>query len=117
MKALTKLFITSLVIFPAVLMAGNHTMSEHSAHANHGKMLMQGDETSSADFVTGEVKRINLRDGKVTLKHGKIPSHQMPPMTMDFKVLNPDQLNGLKRGSKVKFSLNEKMEITQLQTE
>lgn len=86
----------------------DHSQMNHEQHMNHGAdAKMQAMNGHSQ----GEVKRINLRDGKVTLKHDKIEGMDMPPMTMDFKVQNAAMLQGLKRGDHVSFSVNAAMEI------
>ena len=56
-----------------------------------------------ADMVEGEVRRIDKPANKVTLRHGPIPDLDMPPMTMVFQVRDPEQLEGLKVGDKVRF--------------
>jgi Cu/Ag efflux protein CusF len=38
------------------------------------------------------------------LKHGEIKSLDMPPMTMVFQVRDPELLNKVKPGDKVRFS-------------
>ena len=51
----------------------------------------------------GEVRRIDLQSGKVTLRHGEIQSIDMPPMTMVFVAKPKSILNGLQIGDKIKF--------------
>jgi Cu/Ag efflux protein CusF len=41
--------------------------------------------------------------GKLTIKHGPIPSMDMPPMTMVYRVKDPAMLDKVKPGDKVKF--------------
>lgn len=57
-------------------------------------------QSASAD---GEVRKIDLDSGKVTLKHGPIPNLDMDSMTMVFRVREPDLLKNLKAGDRVKF--------------
>lgn len=92
----------------------DHSQMNHEQHMNHGKEAKMQTMNGHSQ---GIVKRVNLRDGKITLKHEKIEGLDMPPMTMDFKVLNTSQLEGVKRGSKVTFSVNSEMEITDLQSQ
>ena len=66
----------------------------------------------------GEVRRIDLAAGKVTLKHGEIPNLDMPPMTMVFLVKDPSLLKGLKVGDRVQFNaeqLNGAYTVTHLE--
>lgn len=51
----------------------------------------------------GEVKRLDLDGGKVTIKHGEIKNLEMPPMTMVFIAKDKAQLAGLKVGDKITF--------------
>lgn len=56
-----------------------------------------------ADMIDGEVRKIDLDQGKVTLRHAEIKSLDMPPMTMVFVVKDKAQLHQFKAGDKVKF--------------
>jgi Cu/Ag efflux protein CusF len=51
----------------------------------------------------GEVRKVDKAAKKITLKHGPIASIDMPPMTMAFQVADPEMLNKVKAGDKVKF--------------
>jgi uncharacterized cupredoxin-like copper-binding protein len=56
-----------------------------------------------ADMTDGEVRKIDLDAGKLTLKHGEIRSLDMPAMTMVFVVKDKRMLERLKAGDKVRF--------------
>jgi Cu(I)/Ag(I) efflux system periplasmic protein CusF len=56
-----------------------------------------------AEFVQGEVRRVNTDTSKVALRHGPIPNLDMPEMTMVFQVQDPSALESLKPGDKVRF--------------
>jgi len=49
-----------------------------------------------------------LSSGEVTLSHGPIPTLQWGPMTMPFKLPNPDAAQDLKAGDQVRFTFREK---------
>ncbi len=51
----------------------------------------------------GVVRKIDVANGKITLKHGPIVNLDMPPMSMVFRVQPPELLSGIKVGDKVKF--------------
>lgn len=51
----------------------------------------------------GEIRKIDLDSGKVTIKHGPIKSLDMPPMTMVFVMREKSKLEGFKVGDKIKF--------------
>lgn len=57
-----------------------------------------------AQSIDGEVKKIDIEAGKVTLKHGEIKNLDMPAMQMAFRVADPAWLTTLQVGDKVKFS-------------
>lgn len=59
---------------------------------------------AAAQPVDGEVKKVDLEAGKVTLKHGEIKNLDMPAMQMAFRVADPSWLKTLQVGDKVRFS-------------
>lgn len=56
-----------------------------------------------AQPVDGEVKKIDVDAGKITLKHGPIQNLDIPAMQMAFRVANPAWLQKLQVGDKVTF--------------
>lgn len=52
---------------------------------------------------SGEVRRVDVPGGKVTIKHGAISDLQLPAMTLVYHA-EPPLLEGLKPGDKIKFS-------------
>jgi Cu/Ag efflux protein CusF len=59
--------------------------------------------SAHAEWVAGEVRRIDAANSKLTIKHGEIKSLDMPPMTMVFYVKDPALLNGLSLQDKIEF--------------
>ncbi len=57
-----------------------------------------------AEPVDGEVKKIDVGAGKVTLQHAEIKSLDMPAMKMAYRVSDPAWLKTLQVGDKVTFS-------------
>ena len=55
-----------------------------------------------------EVRRVDRAQGKVTLRHGPIPSLEMPPMTMVFRVAEPAMLDQLREGEKIRFDAEQR---------
>ena len=51
----------------------------------------------------GVVRRIDLENNKITIRHGEIKALDMPPMTMVFQVKDASVLETLKAGDKVRF--------------
>ena len=58
---------------------------------------------ASGDMTEAEVRKVDVAQGKVTLRHGEIKNLDMPPMTMVFAVKDKAMLDGVKPGDKVKF--------------
>lgn len=55
----------------------------------------------------GEVRRLDMENGKVTIRHGEIKTIDMPPMTMVFTARPKSILQGLKVGDKIRFVAKE----------
>ena len=72
----------------------------------------------STDFAQGEVRKVDVSAGKITLKHGEIKNLDMPPMTMVFVVADPALLGKVKVGDKVRFRAVDqggKMTVTEIE--
>ena len=72
----------------------------------------------AGDLTDGEVRKIDLEAGKVTLKHADIKSLDMPAMTMVFAVKDKAMLDKLKTGDKVRFKVvndSGKLTLTEIQ--
>lgn len=52
----------------------------------------------------GEVRKVDMAQQKITLKHGEIKNLDLPPMNMVFQVKDPALLGKVKPGDKVRFS-------------
>jgi len=79
--------------------------SGHNAH--HGAAAAATaavGAASSAELATGEVRRVDKAQKKITLRHGEIKSLEMPPMSMVFQVRDPALLETVKVGDKVLFA-------------
>ena len=63
---------------------------------------------AAGDMADGEVLKIDIEAGKITLKHADIKNLDMPAMTMVFVVKDKAMLDTLKSSDKVKFkAINE----------
>ena len=83
---------------------------------DHSKMDMS---QPAASMTEGEVKKVDLEAGKVTIKHGPIKHMDMPGMTMVFNVKDKALLANVKPSDKVRFMVvNEggKMVLTAITT-
>lgn len=59
--------------------------------------------THSSAYASGEVRKIDVEQSKLTLKHGPIDSLGMPAMTMVFRLKSTTLPAGLKVGDAVRF--------------
>ncbi|MFJ3045687.1 copper-binding protein [Herbaspirillum chlorophenolicum] len=66
-------------------------------------MLAALAQTSPPSQVEGEIRKVDVAAGKLTIRHGEIPNLQMPRMTMVFKA-SPELLGKAKEGEKVLFT-------------
>lgn len=53
----------------------------------------------------GEIRKVDKDAGRVTIKHGEIKGHGMPPMTMVFWAKEPAMLDQVKVGDQVSFAV------------
>ena len=58
---------------------------------------------TTADMAEGEIRKIDVENKKITIKHGVIKSLDMPAMTMVFAVKDAALLEQVKAGDKVRF--------------
>ena len=59
---------------------------------------------ASGAMTDGEVRKVDLDNKKITIKHGEIKNLDMPGMTMVFQVKDEALLGKVKAGDKVKFT-------------
>lgn len=79
--------------------------------------MMMADGKAGMAMTDGQVKRINKKSKKITIKHGEIKNLEMPPMTMVFRVADEAMLEAVKKGDKVMFHVEDKdgaMVITEI---
>ncbi len=70
------------------------------AAMDHNNMNMSQMNPSMTE---GEVKKVDLETGKVTIKHGEIKHLDMPGMTMVLTVKDKTLLTNIKPGEKINF--------------
>ncbi len=58
---------------------------------------------ATAGLAQGEIRKVDKAAAKITIKHGDIPSIEMPPMTMVFGVKDAAWLETAKTGHKIRF--------------
>jgi Cu(I)/Ag(I) efflux system periplasmic protein CusF len=93
--------IKSLVI--AATLLSSVTFSYATSHAAAPAASSTAAATS-LPMAEAEIRKIDLENKKVTLKHGEIKNLDMPGMTMVFQVKDVTMLEKIKSGDKVKFT-------------
>lgn len=94
----------ALGVFSGVAFA--QATNPHAGHGAHaGSAASAAAPAASAAAVSpseGEVRRVDLDQGRVTIRHGEITHLSMPAMTMVFHA-DKAELNGLNVGDKIRF--------------
>ncbi|UXN58431.1 copper-binding protein [Phyllobacterium zundukense] len=71
----------------------------------------------AAEFTKGEVKKIDLKQKKITIKHEELKSLDMPAMTMVFVVSDDALLAKAKQDQAIEFvaeKVNGKLTVTEI---
>jgi Cu(I)/Ag(I) efflux system periplasmic protein CusF len=79
-------------------------LSSFSYAASHAGAPASTASTTALPMADAEIRKIDLENKKVTLKHGEIKNLDMPGMTMVFQVKDAAMLEKVKAGDKVKFT-------------
>ena len=93
MKAIQTLIAAALLASAGAYAQQAPQSGSHEAH--HAQATPQSE---------GEVRKVDLAQGKVTLRHGPLANLDMPAMTMVFTATDKKLLDGLKEGDKVRFT-------------
>ncbi|OUM00891.1 copper-binding protein [Variovorax sp. JS1663] len=101
MKTLHPLALAAVLLASSVGAQQAPQGGEHSSHHPPGA-------AAAAPQSEGEVRKVDLEQGKVTLRHGPLANLDMPAMTMVFTAADPKLLEGLKQGDKVRFTADKK---------
>ncbi len=90
--------------------ASAQTTDAHHGHGTPVTAAPASDSTATTNILPAteaEVRRVDLRSGKITLRHGEIKNLDMPPMTMVFQVREPALLEQVKAGDRVRFTADQ----------
>jgi len=69
-----------------------------------GAALARAQPVHAAEAV-GEVTRVDRAATRVGIRHGEIPSLDLPAMTMNYRVRDAALLDGLNAGDRVRFTV------------
>lgn len=105
---MSRKLIAVLAAFAGAGLAPLHASAQQGT-MNHGNMGPAGSgqpgmmQMQAGELADGEIRKVDKDAGKLTIKHGPIPSMDMPPMTMVYRVRDAAMLDAVKAGDKVKF--------------
>ena len=86
-----------------IAVAAALAVSSAQADEKHHKGAQTGEKHQQSAQVDGEVRKVDKEAKKITIKHGPMPSFDMPAMTMVFQVKDPALMDMVKAGDKVKL--------------
>lgn len=72
---------------------------------------------TESSIASGEIRKIDPENQKITIKHGYIKRLDMPPMTMVFSAKDKSLLEGFAVGEKIQFDVemdNGKFMVTKI---
>ncbi|WP_337786172.1 copper-binding protein [Ramlibacter lithotrophicus] len=93
-----------------------HAQSHSHGHDAQPKAVKVADTVG--EMSEGEVRKVDKAGKKITLRHGPLKNLDMPPMTMAFQVSEPELLDKVKVGDKVRFAASNpggKLTVTQIE--
>lgn len=90
--AVLMLFVTVAAAAPAA--SGDKSQSGAATSAKTG---------AKDDLTNGEIRRVDKANKGLVIRHEDIKNLQMPGMTMPFRVKQPNMIDGLKDGDKIRF--------------
>lgn len=102
MKAIVRMILSAALLSPWATHAAQHAMDALEVPVAAGPVAEQ-------PLAEGEVRRINRENGRLTIKHGEIANLDIPPMTMNFHVVDAAMLELVQPGDKIRFAV-EKIE-------
>lgn len=96
--------IKTLVIIVTLLAGTSLSYAASHAAAPSSPAAPAAPAASTLPVANAEIRKIDLENKKITLKHGEIKNLDMPGMTMVFAVKDTAILDKLAAGDKVMFT-------------
>lgn len=94
----------NVLLAATVLFAGSSGLAMAASEAQTTPLSATSTPVASTALTSGEVRKIDTEQGKVTIKHEAIENLQMPGMTMVFKATDSAMLQKLQVGDKIQFA-------------
>ncbi len=97
--------LTGGLFFAMLAGSGAGATEQHNHGMDHEAMkAMPHDAGKAMQLTDGLVKKVDQKNGKITLQHGDIVN-VMPAMTMSYRVRQAQQLESIQAGDKVRFAM------------
>jgi Cu/Ag efflux protein CusF len=80
---------------------------DHASHPQHGNEMQMAHAGHNDAHGTGTVNSVDPAQHKVNLSHSPIPEIGWPAMTMDFPVAASVNLDAIKPGTRVNFTIQQ----------
>jgi Cu(I)/Ag(I) efflux system protein CusF len=101
----------------AALAVSGAAVAQTAGHEGHAGHVAEAPADQTGVEAVGQIKAIDMKNGKVTIHHGPIQSLGWPAMTMTFQA-TPELLKTVKAGQNVKFTLKSPgNEVTAIQAQ
>lgn len=104
----------SMLVASGLLALAVHALPAHAQHHAHDP----ASHSMGQELVPAEIRALDLKTGKITLRHGELKNLGMPPMTMVFALDKKLALPAdLKAGDKVQVRVEDlkgKLTVTRL---
>ena len=71
-------------------------------------LLLLSFSSLANEWTKGEIRRLDINNKKITIKHEEIKNLDMPQMSMVFYVENSEILKGVKSGDQIEFIADQK---------
>ena len=93
------------IVASLAALALGYAGAAHGQTADHeSHHTAQAGSATAGAAADGEVRKVDRDAAKLTIRHGPLPQLDMPtPMTMVYQVKDPELLDKVKPGDKVKF--------------
>ena len=100
----TGLTLISALALTLAMFAPSHAASHGGAPKDTPDVKKEMPAAETAELTEGEIRKVDLDNKKITIKHGTIKNLDMPGMTMVFQVKDPAMVDRVKPGDKVRFA-------------
>ena len=96
--------LTGGLFFAMLASSTAFAVAEQHNHSMDREAAMSHDAGKAMPLTDGLVKKVDQKNGKITLQHGDIED-VMPAMTMSYRVKQAQQLESIQAGDKVRFAM------------